>query len=308
MVPSPRAFSLLFLVFLTACGGSTSSSVSNPTVVPRTASVQHVVIVVLENQNYLDVIGSTSMPFFNSLAQSNALATQFYADAHPSIGNYFLMTTGVNPTGNDDNWTGTFAGDNIARQLTAAGKTWKVYAEAIPSVGYLGGNQGTYLKHHNPFAYFDDVINSPSQTLNIVPFTQFASDVSANSLPSFSLVLPDSIHSGHDCPNGGQTCLLSARLAAIDSWLSTNFTSFDQNSSLMANTLLIVTFDESATDNTNGGGRVPLVIAGSQFKTAYQSTTMYQFPSVLRFSLESLGGTSFPGASATAPSMSEFVK
>jgi len=30
--------------------------------------------------------------------------------------------------------------DNVVRELVAAGKTWKAYAESLPSVGYLGGD------------------------------------------------------------------------------------------------------------------------------------------------------------------------
>src|SRR6476661_68529 len=43
----------------------------------------HVVVVLEENQSYPAVIGSASMPYLNSLAQQNALATQYYANVHP---------------------------------------------------------------------------------------------------------------------------------------------------------------------------------------------------------------------------------
>src|SRR5947209_1811579 len=99
---------------------------------------QHVVLVVEENKNYASVLGdSTVAPYFHMLSESNGLATQYYANTHPSIGNYFMMTTGQILT-NDDSWRGTVTDDNIARELVAAGKTWKAYAEDLPSVGYLG--------------------------------------------------------------------------------------------------------------------------------------------------------------------------
>lgn len=297
------------IVTLTACGGGGGTTTGGTTggggTTNPTPAVQHVIVVVFENENYADVIGSPSMPFFNSVAQANGLATQFYANAHPSIGNYFMMTTGQNPTTNDDNWPGPFSGDNVARELAAAGKTWKVYAESIPA-GYLGGDQGSYVKHHNPFAYFSDVINSSSQAANIVPFTQFSTDLA--SLPNYAFVIPNNVHNGHDCPNGGATCPLSDRLAAIDSWFNSNFASVLSNSSVMSNTLLIVTFDESATDNTLGGGRIPVIIAGGKFKTGFQSTTNYQFPSLLRFSMDELGVSTIPGAGASANSMNEFLR
>ena len=70
--------------------------------------------------------------------------------------------------------------------------------------------------------------------------------------------------------------------------------------------LLIITFDESASDNTNGGGRVAWVVVSPKAKRGYRSTTLYQHQSTLRLTLESLGITLFPGAATRAPAMSEF--
>jgi len=71
---------------------------------------------------------------------------------------------------------------------------------------------------------------------------------------------------------------------------------------------LIVTFDESATDNTNGGGKIYWVAVGPKVKSAYQSTALYQHQSTLRESLEALGLTHDLGDAATAPSMAEFFR
>ena len=68
----------------------------------------------------------------NSLASQYGLATQYFANTHPSIGNYFMLTTGQLVT-NDDGFTRTVGVDNIVRDLIAAGKTWKSYAESIPT-------------------------------------------------------------------------------------------------------------------------------------------------------------------------------
>jgi len=262
----------------------------------------------LENQDYGSVIGNTTnMPFFNTLATQNALATNFYANIHPSLGNYFMLTTGQTIT-TDDQYNGTFSGDNIASVLTTAGKTWKIYAESLPSVGYTGFDVYPYIKHHNPFAYFDSVLNSSSQKQNIVPFSQFASDVSSNSLPNYSFVVPSNVHNGHDCPDGTSNCTLATKLQTIDSWLNSNIGGLVQNSTFMSNGVLIVTFDEAAIDPTNGGGKIPVVIAGSSIKTGFQSTNMYQFQSLLKFTLDTLGVSNAPGAAAGAPSMSEFKK
>jgi hypothetical protein len=41
-------------------------------------------------------------------------------------------------------------------------------------------------------------------------------------------------------------------------------------------------------------------------KKAYKSTTFYQHPSTCRLLMQGLGLSSFPGACASAPQMSEF--
>ena len=303
---------LLLASCLTACGGNSgSSSNNNGRNSGGSNSTPHVVVVVFENQDYADLIGNTtSLPYLNQLANQNALATQFHANVHPSIGNYFLLTTGRNPTGNDDAWSGTFSGSSIASILSSAGKTWKVYAESLPSVGYIGDDRYPYIKHHNPFAYFDSVRNGSSQKNNIVPLSQFATDVASNSLPSFALVVPNNLHNSHDCPDGSpaSNCPLADRLAAIDSFLNTNVAPVIGNSPVMSNTILAITFDEAATDSTNGGGRIPLILLGNGVKTNFQSTSTYQIPSLLRFTLDRLGGTTCPGESANAANMSEFLK
>src|SRR6266571_3222334 len=117
----------------------------------------HLVIVVEENSDYSDVIGNTAMPYLNGLAQQYALATQYYADTHPSIGNYFELATGQILT-NDDGSSTIENVDNIVRELVAAGKTWKSYAEDLPSVGYTGGDVGNYARKHNVFALLSNVV------------------------------------------------------------------------------------------------------------------------------------------------------
>ena len=95
--------------------------------VPRSS---HVIIVAEENHSYSS-FNSSSMPYLYSLASQYGLATNFYANTHPSIGNYFMSTTGQIITNNDSYMT-TVSADNIVRHLLTAGLTWKSYAEGLP--------------------------------------------------------------------------------------------------------------------------------------------------------------------------------
>src|SRR5207244_495190 len=106
---------VVLLLLLNSCGGGTGGN--RTTGGATSASFTHVAVVVLENQDFANIIGNANMPFFNSLASNNSLARQYFANTHPSIGNYFMMTTGQLIT-NDDSFTGDVSDDNIARELT----------------------------------------------------------------------------------------------------------------------------------------------------------------------------------------------
>jgi acid phosphatase len=270
---------------------------------------EHVFLVVEENHSFSDVIGNSSMPYLNGLATANSLATQYYADAHPSLPNYFMLTVGegTSITGSaGDAYNGVVTQDNVVRALTAAGKTWKCYAESLPSVGYLGGDDGAYLQHHDPFVYLSDVQSSATQAGNIVPFTQLATDIANNALPDYAFVVPNVNDDAHNCPAGMSTCTQDQQLGAADLWLSTNISPLLGSTSFQ-NSLMIIVFDEAEdSDVTNGGGHVPAVIVSPKAKAGYQSTTLYQHESTLRLMMEGLGVTDLPGAAATAPDMTEF--
>jgi len=237
------------------------------------------------------------MPYLNSLAQKYGLATQYYANTHPSIGNYFELTTGQIIT-NDDGYTGTVSADNVVRHLLAADKTWKSYAESLPSVGYIGGDVYPYLRHHNPFTFLTDVVNSQNQLNNLVPFTEFAADLKNNQLPQYSFIIPNAQDDAHD-----------GSLNQADSWLQTNVAPVLANLTFQKEKdgLLILLFDESyASDTQHGGGQVAMVVISPFAKTGYKSTTFYQHQSTCQLLLQGLGLSSFPGACQSATQMGEF--
>jgi acid phosphatase len=270
-------------------------------------TVDHVVLVVLENHSFSQVIGSPFMPFFNSLASQHSLAGNYFANTHPSIGNYFMLTTG-NIVTNDDNFAGSVGGDNIAAALTGANKSWKAYMESIPAAGYTGGDVWPYIKHHDPPVYFSSVLGSSTQLANVVPFTQFAADVAANSLPSFALIVPNVENDGHDCPGGATSCDDTDKLAAADTWLQTNLGALI-NSPAFGNGVLIITFDEgNAADLSNGGGQIATVLVGPSVKTGFVSGTFYQHQNTLRLILDLLNVGDHPGLSAQAATMGEFFQ
>lgn len=291
--------------------------------IPSFAAVppsHHVVLVMEENHSYSSVIGSTSMPYLNGLAQQYGLATQYYADAHYSIPNYFWITTGQPVTYGDN--TGctvgvddcsksgtpaTFDVNNLVRQMLLAGKTWRAYAESLPYTGYMGYNVPTgcgpgttvgtctYVKRHNPFPYFTDVAQS-NQKYNVVPMTHLAADIQNHALAEFTYIVPNLQHDAH---NGS--------LGTADTWLKNNIGPLIASPDFQKDGILIITFDESFdTDTTYGGGHVATVIVGPGVKHGLRSTVLYQHQNVLRTISEALGLTTFLGDSAPTYDMGEF--
>ena len=258
----------------------------------------HVFLVVEENANFGDVVANPAMPYLNGLANQYGLATNYFANAHPSIPNYFELTTGQILTLSDASTPSDFpvSSENVVRDLLAAGKSWKSYAEDFPSVGYTGGDTGRYAVRHNPLAYFTDVQSDSKQAQNLVPFSQFAADRSAANLPDYSFIVPNLCDDAHDCS-----------LGTADTWLKTNIDPLIQSAQFQKDGLLIIVFDEADTlDFTSGGGHVAAVIVSPLAKRGYKSIAFYQHQSVLRLVLEGLGVTKLPGDAATAPVMWEF--
>jgi len=285
---------------------------NDSTILPKTVPaggmplLGHVIFVVEENHSYENVVSNTAMPYLNALANRYGLAMNYYANAHPSIGNYFMLTTGALIT-SDDQFSGSVTVDNIVRELNAAGKTWKAYCESLPAVGYTGGDQYPYIKHHDPFAYLSDVTGNASQAQSLVPFSQFASDLANGRLPAYSFVVPNNRDNGHDCPDGSSNCADVDKLTAIDNWLRSNIEPLLSSAAFQQDGLLVVLFDESVTsDTTSGGGHIAVVVASPRSKPGFRSTTLYQHQNALKTAAEALGLTSFPGAAATAGDMAEF--
>ncbi len=288
----------------TACGGKSGSGSSNSGgtgTTNVTPASKHVVMVLEENQGYSTVVGNTgSWPNLNKLIAKGALATNYYADLHPSIGNYFMLTTGQPVTTNDSS-TSVEDVDNIARRMLAANLPFRVYAEGITQ-GYVGGNIGAYVVRHNPFALFSDIADSKQVASQVLwPFTQFAADSSKSALPAFSFIVPNINDDAH-----------SGTLQQADTWLQNNVvTPLSGNPAFQAggDGILIVVFDEALnTDIAYGGGHVVAAFWGPNVKPAFMqtSTTVFQHQSMLRTVMEALQLPNPPGAAAVAPTMAEF--
>jgi hypothetical protein len=216
-------------------------------VVAPVPALDHVIVVVFENKETTSVLGNRAAPTFNGYARSYARLTRYYGVTHPSLPNYLALVSGSTQGITSDCTTCIVAKPSLADTLEAAGKTWRTYAEGLPSPGFLGGSYRRYAKKHNPFAYFQGIAKSPSRRSNMVPLPRLAMDLRADKLPDFSLVVPDLCHSMHDCS-----------VAVGDAWLKRTVTPLLK----LPNTAVLVLFDEGST-GLRGGGHTPALAVGT---------------------------------------------
>ena len=234
-----------------------------------TPQSKHVVLVVEENHSFDAVITRGGMPYLKSLAERYTLLTNYYGNHHPSIGNYFMMTTGQTISTNDG-YNGTVPYDNLISQLVTANKTWKAYGDSLPEQGYIGGNDRPYVKKHFPIAYFENVRNDPAQRKNLVPAEQFIADLRTQGLPDFSMLIPNLDHDAHD-----------GSLKEADDWLRRYIEPLLANPDFQKDGILIVTFDESVkSDPDHGGGHITTVVIGPLAKEHFADATFYQHESL----------------------------
>ena len=269
--------SILFLLL------SLTDSLPAQTIIPKP---DHIVIVILENHGFNQIIGSSAAPYINSLANdtASALFTGSYGITHPSQPNYLALysgnTQGITgdaiPSGN------SFTTPNLGSQLINSGKTFVTYSEDLPEAGFNGEIAGYYARKHNPVTnWMGNGINQVSQATN-QPFTAFPTDF--NLLPTVCFVVPNlqnDMHNGTD----------PARITIGDAWISNHLNNYIQWAKTN-NSLFILTFDEDDNSATN---QIATIMTGQLIVPGDYSTRINHF-SILH-TIEKMYGLPYIGDS-----------
>jgi len=264
------------VVLISALSGLASARASAAPVIPR---FSHVLVIVAENKEFDQVIGSSKMRNFNGWAKSYALLREYYAVAHPSLPNYIALIGGDHFGILEDCVNCFVKARSLADLLEADGRTWKTYQEDLPGPGFIGTFSGKYVMRHNPFVYFESLRNNADRLQrSVVPLSQLAPDLEQGRLPDFSFIVPDLCHSSHDCG-----------LDVTDAWLGGIVGSILSSPAFDSRSLLVVTFDEGTTDKgargssgPAGGGRVATVLISALVKPGYVDKTPYSHYSLLK--------------------------
>lgn len=285
----------------TPAGSATGTATTTTGGVP---ALKHVFVIPMENKSVDGLIGNSAAPYINALAKQYGMAAEFYGTTHPSLPNYFEMTAGstFGVTSDCDNCYQN--AKNIVDQVEAKGLTWKAYTEGVPRACYTGGDTGRYVKHHNPFVYYDDIRNNPDRCKNIVPATSFASDMAASDAPNLVWYTPDGLNDMHNRGVGPGDAFLKGLIPAI----------LASNAYKAGPSAIFIVWDEAPAKDTSGccngmakGGHTLALVISNVGKTAFTSQTQYYHSSLLltiqnAFGLGTLNNTANP---ATKP-MSDF--
>jgi hypothetical protein len=296
-----QAFTLAADDVVVTDGGSPPPSGSpSPSASPSSSSsptgIRHVIWVLFENKE-VTAITPSSAPYFSSFASTYANFTNFYARFHPSLPNYLASWSGSNQgiTGDTDP---NLAADNLASQLTAAGKQWRSFAQnyngtssfcnkAISIAGTTAdgpGVIGDYVRRHNPPMEFTNVSGTLAECAKIQPLASFDPQV------DMSLVIPNVLNDMHDGTITQGDQFLQAFVPTVTS------------SPDWAHTLLVVTFDEGTT--TAGGGGHVYTAAAAPWLSHVTISPEYDHYNLLR-TAEDIFGVPALGLAATAPPISE---
>lgn len=284
------ALATLAVLALAGCGHAAAGkplALGKEGSLPRSRS-SHVVVMVMENEEYGEVIGSRSAPYVNSLARRYGLATASYAMTHPSLPNYLALTSGSTQGIESDCTSCGVRARNVVDQLEGAGISWGAYLEDIPRPCFQGAQAGGYAKKHNPFAYYADIASSPTRCKHLVGFEKLAADLRAGRLPSYVWISPNLCDDGHDCGVGTADRFLARTVPALLGELGPQG-------------FLVLTWDEGSSDDgccgMAKGGRVATIVAGPDVRRGSISKTPVDDYGVLGTIEEALGLPPLAGAS-----------
>jgi hypothetical protein len=244
----------LGMAFLLALSTSSNEKTTETADFHRIPRPDHVVIVILENKSYDQIIDNPAAPYVNRLAGEGALFTQSYAVTHPSQPNYLALFSGSTQGVTQNGCPISVRGSNLARELRKKRLTFGIYSESMPGAGYMGCEDGLYVRKHNPAANWQGMSVPPHANM---PFNMFPSDYSK--LPTVSMVVPNRINDMHD----GET---PQAIGRGDQWLKDHLDSYVKWAATH-NSLLIVTWDED--DEANNTNRVAAFFAGNHIATIF---------------------------------------
>ena len=208
----------------------TLGSVLATTPAPAASPLPPVVLIVMENHDYGQIVGSAQARYLNrTFIPAGELFTNSWAISHPSLPNYLAMTAGSRlGCATDSCPPGSFRANNLFAQLDRAGIGWRAWEESMPS-NCRTSDAGSYVVRHNPPVYFSHLVSRGKCGLWDRPYPS-----ALPPLRPFTFITPNICNDMHSCS-----------IATGDAWLASHVPGL-----LAAGAVVIITFDEgTSTDN-----------------------------------------------------------
>lgn len=247
----------LALLMTTLAPGTAGAAATSPGTT-RAVRAPHVMVIMMENTDYGQAMGSAQMPYLNDLIHQYAGFTQAYGWQYPSLPNYVELLAGSTVGITDDCDPGDagcsdLTHERLTDQLEAQGISWHAYYQ--DDVSGCDDNpadffHGNYDVEHNMFAYFADFAQQCSHLSNFDPLY---ADLDSSAAPDFNFVVPDLDNDGGD--NG--------TMASGDAWLAENIPQIMKTTWYRQGGQIVVMYDTGYQDsggvNGSSGGHLPPV-------------------------------------------------
>jgi len=193
----------------------------------------HIFVIWEENKGFEQIMDHPDWaPQMHKLATTYGVASQFYAEVHPSKANYIAALGGDTFGIHDDDaffckpgFSSRFceksgqpgyvdhniAARSLMDQMAEKGLAWKAYMEDIPGPGSLvpqfptsdypvkGEPYALYAAKHNGFVQFRSVNAQPYEKLmtELVGFSQLNADLASGELPNYAHIVPNQCNEMH---------------------------------------------------------------------------------------------------------------
>jgi alpha-D-xyloside xylohydrolase len=275
-------------------------------------ATSHVFVILMENHTWSSIKGNANAPYINNTVLPMAsYCDQYYTPAglHPSEPNYLWLEAGSNFGITNDNPPSSnhqSSSAHFVTQLNSAGISWKAYQEDIdgiscPTTDSSAGSGLHYAVRHNPFVFFDDVVNSVTQScVSVVrPFSELATDLANNNVAHYNFITPNTCDDMHD------SCAPTSNpVKQGDNWLATNLPVILSSNAYQNNGLVIITFDEG--DNSSSDGPIGCIVLSPFAKGGgYHGGIRYTHGSTLRTLQKIFGTGPFLGAAGTGTDLGD---
>jgi acid phosphatase len=238
------------------------------------AQTGKLVVIVMENETYTNIVGNSQAPYLNQLMANGELFTNYAAVYGASNPNYLAMTSGFTSILSPPS-------PNIFQAIDSTGGalTWKEFMESMPdncAQGSYANVPGTsvtlYTADHDPDYQYR---SATSCDVNDVPMT--TSTFNPASLPDLSYVVPNECDDMHTLPTNGQACpaYLGANNGTSlinmgDNWLA----SVVPQLLAQPNVTVLITWDEGS-NQTTPPQHIVMVEAGAGVTPGSTDNTAY---------------------------------